>query len=291
MALLRVLLLVVAALMLPPGLLILAGGHYQLGLSGVLVGVGALLMGTWAWGYPTAFPAREWVCIGVITAGAAVAGLWWFAVAFPLGVFLFNVLTGRLVMRRMGSTVFERVGPDAVMPGAEGTVAEFEAEGFRRVGGYRARLPIWRKVVVGTVLAGPEGDRFAIVTDRVWEVVSRFGHRWLVTTSGGIVPLPNHMLRQVLARARPAELVRAHQVAFERVVATGTDPDWFADDAAVLEVALALEADAAQSVSGASLVSAVRVEAARKSDDPPLADDDLSRWRLDAWLYSAEPAP
>jgi hypothetical protein len=33
----------------------------------------------------------------------------------------------------------------------------------------------------------------------------------------------------------------------------------------------------------------VGMEAAGKSDDPPLGENDLSRWRLDAWLLSQEP--
>ena len=275
----RVFLFVIAAITLPLVLLCVPAGQYRLALANVLIGGSALLWATWGWGWPSAYPAREWLCLALLAAGFAVGGLW----IVGIGLLLSSSWS---TSRRVGSSgegwapsSTSGCGPEEVMPRAEGLVAEFEAEGFRRVGGYRARLPIIRKVVTAAVLTTPERDRFAVATDRVWQVVSRFDHRWLITTSSGVVPLPAHVLRQAIARARPAELARVHRSAVERIAASGTEPDRFEDDAAVLEAAVALEVDAARSVSASPTKTAVGVEtraqveraAARSRRSQPLA--------------------
>lgn len=289
MRLIRGFLVVAVALLLVGGVFIFFAGDERFALAALLWGAGALVLATWAWGYPTAFPAREWIGLGLVAAGFAVLGLVLVAIFGLLALFLLSVLSGRFTMRRLSGVELEVVGPEVVMPGAENQVAEFEAAGFRPVGGYQARLPLplRRKVVTTNVLAGPDGDRFAVANDRVWEVLSRFGDRWLLTTSSGLSPLPATVLRQTVAGGRPAELVRAHQTAVELIAPR---PDRFDEDAAVVDAALAHEHEGIRFVAAAPTKSALGAETRRASDNPVLGRDDLSRRRIDAWLHTPEPS-
>jgi hypothetical protein len=263
-------------------------GEPRFALSCALLSAGALLMATWAWGYPTAFPVRQWVALGILAVGLVVAGLVWVAVAFVAVLVLINLASSGLVLRRLERVEFEETGADAVTAAARPVVVEFESEGFQRVGGYRARIPLIRKVVTAMVLRSSEGDCFAVVTDRVWEVVSRYGSRWLITTSSGLVPLPGHMLRQALPRGRPADLVQAHRDGVSVLEGRGLEADQLADDD-VLGAARALEGQAVAHAAQAPLRRAASIETRRASDDPTLAGDDNSPRRIDDWLAADVP--
>jgi hypothetical protein len=289
MAVIRPFLIAGGAIVIAGAVLGVALGDARFALSSAIVGAGALLLGTWAWRRPTPAPAREWVALGLIAAGLLVAGQVVPAILFLVVAFLLAVGSSRLVMRRISPSEFERVGPYEVMRGAETVVAEFEAAGFHRVGGYRGRIPVYRKVITATVLEGTSDDSFAVVTDRVWEVVSRFGGRWLVTTSAGLAPLPGHILRQALAGARPADLLEAHRGAVELLARRGLEADRLVGEAA-LDAARALEEDAARFISSAPLKRFVAIEARRGSEDPPLGDDGRSSRRIDVWLDSQDAA-
>lgn len=275
-----------AVVLLSGGFVVLVSGDTRFARAAGLWAGGALLLATWAWGYPTVFPAREWVALGLIAAGFAVLGYALVAIVALVGLFLLSVISGRFVLRRMSGVEFEIVGPEVVMRGAEDAVAAFEAAGFRRVGGYQTRLPLQRKVVTSSVLAGPDRDRFAVANDRVWEVLSRFGERWLLTTSSGVSPLPPNVLRQTLAGARPAELVAAHQTALG-LLASG--PDRFDEDDAYLDAVQAHEQEVLRFVSARPTKSALGVETRRTSHDPVLGRDEVSRRRIDSWLGSRAP--
>jgi hypothetical protein len=215
-----------------------------------------------------------------------VTGAGWLAVGFVVFIAVVNVATSRFMFRRLGQVEFEETGPESVMAEARPTVAAFETEGFHRVGGYRARIPLVRREVTATVLRSPEGDRFAVVTDRVWQVVSRYGSGWLITTSSGLIPLPGHILRQTLPRGRPAELVQAHRSATSLLEGRGLEPDRL-HDGRVLGAAQDLERQAIQYAAGAPISRIAGIETRRASDDPALAEDDRALQRIDEWLGAA----
>lgn len=285
MALLRGLLIVLGAAALLPAVVAALGGWYSGALSAAFIGAGALLFGTWAWGGPTAaFPVRQWVCLGLLAAGFAVLGEPLFAVGALAVILVLQVAVSRQTMRGLRHVEFEQVGPDAVMPEAEPLVAEFEALGFRRVGGVRWRVPVHRKLVTSTLLAAPEADCYAVVTDRVWEVGSLFGDRSLTTSSSGLTPLPPDSLRQTIVRGRPAELVAAHRAAVEVLGARGLEPHRFTADAEILDAAQALDERAIRFITSATVRKLLVVETKGKAREPLLGEDERSRSRIEAWL-------
>jgi hypothetical protein len=285
----RVVILVFGALAIPLIVLPALAGQYRLALSAVFMAIGAFLFAGWAWGYPTAFPAREWIALFFIAGGLAVIGAYIVAVLVLVVTLVLQVGMGRIVAHGMGDVEFEPVGPDDVMPQALATVAEFEAAGFRRIGGYRMRLPLRRKMTTATVLAWPGGDRWATVTDRVWEIVSRFGERWLVTTSSGVAPVPAAIVRQALPRARPAELLAAHDAALQLIAASGLEPDRFESDAAVLDAVRVHEEGGLRFASDTGMKTTLAIETRRGAEDPALGEDERSRRRIDAWLAAVAP--
>lgn len=227
-------------------------GTYGSAVGALLVGGALVLLATWAWGYPTtAFPGREWIAIGVAAAGLMVLGRPVLdALVVTAGVAL-QLLSGLRVARELTETEIARVGPEAVLPEAKGAVAELEELGFRRAGEHSAELR--ENLVIFSVLGGPHADRFAVVTDRVVEVVSRFGDRWLVTSNSGIAPLPDDILRQLVVVGGPMELAAAHESALDVLAQRGIRPDRFETDGELLDSALTLEARATASFSSRGL--------------------------------------
>jgi hypothetical protein len=261
-------------------------GDFRQALSSALVGGGLILIVTWARGFPTAYPIREWIAFATVAAGLAVVGQPVLVAAIFVSAFLLQLALTRSVRRRMPAD-FDVVGPDEVMPGAERTMAAFEAAGFRRAGGYAGSLPklFGSKRVVFAVLTGPDSDRFAVVTDRVVQVISRVaGGRWLITSNSGVAPVAGGILRQKVPRGTPEELARAHQAAVDVLSSRGTVPDRFAGDEDGLEAALELERHSLRSASNKGVATAVRVETRGKAGEPVLGDDGPSRERVDAWL-------
>jgi hypothetical protein len=245
----------------------------------------------WAWTSRTATSIL--VASGVVAAAflvegeptAVVVGVLLFVLALFLLV-LYNAVSSLLVSRRLAGVELERVGPDdAVMPTSREFATEFEAEGFRCVGGYRWRDPLRGKLVTTTVLAGPDRDRLAVVTEEVREVVSLFGGRSLTTISSGIAALPPWALRQIV-RGRPAEQAAAHQTAVELLARREVVPDRFDSDDEAVEGARVVEDAWNRFVAAAPARKVVYLGFDRSVDDAALADDDRSRRRIDAWLAS-----
>jgi hypothetical protein len=265
------------------GFLLLFGGEPRAAVAAWLVGAGSILLVTWARG----FPAREWLTTAMLFVGVALVGSPLFALVVLGGALVFQVwLSRRLRMRLSGE--LEEVDADEIEPGAEPAVAALEEAGFRRSGAYATEVPRLRgtRRVVVSVLTGPESDRFAVATDRVAEVVSRFGDRWLLTINSGQAPLPPDKLRQVIAGAAPAELVTAHQAALDVLANRGLTPDQLAEDA-VVGAAFELERSAIAYVTGAGVRKGLVM---RMTSDPRVRDDERSRRRVDGWLAVDAPA-
>lgn len=261
--------------------LLLFAGELQLALSGAFVGAGLILAVTWARGYP----AREWLTTAMLFVGIALVGSPIFAGAILVAAVVLQTWLARRMRSRI-STEFERLDRTEVVPGAEEAVAGFEAAGFRRSGAYAGevpRLPGTKRVLV-SVLIGPDDDRFAIATDRVVEVVSRFGERSLLTVNSGLAPVPGSKLRQVVAGAGPAELAKAHQAALDFLAERGIEPDRFQEDDDAVEAAIEVERSAIAFGADLGIVKSLGVETRRRSSDPVLRDDDRSRARVDNWL-------
>jgi membrane protein implicated in regulation of membrane protease activity len=184
----------------------------------------------------------------------------------------------------------EEVDPDEVMPGAEGFVSEFEAEGFRRIGGHRWTLR--GRPVTATVLAPADRESYAIVTDRVIEVSSMFGGRTLTTINEGRAPLPADILRQTVLHGSPAELVRAHRAAVDLLAERRLRPDRFRGDSEILAVVRAAGERELRLGSKLSLPTILRLGFSAGDADRELGYDEESRRRIEAWLSSsAEPMP
>jgi hypothetical protein len=267
------------------GVLLLFAGDIRPAVSAWLVGGGSILLVTWARGFPT----REWLATALLFVGIALVGSPFFALAILAGAVVLQLWLSRRMRSRI-SPDLEVVGSDEVMPGAEEAVAALEAVGFRRAGAYATQIPRLRgtRRVVVSVLTGPERDRFAIATDRIAEVVSRFGVRWLLTINSGTAPLSGDKLRQVVARGAPAELAAAHQTALDVLAERGMTPDPVADEDAV-EAAFELERSAIAFASGLGMGKALGMEFRRMTSDPVLRDDARSRRRVDDWLGADAP--
>ncbi len=111
---------------------------------------------------------------------------------------------------------------DAVGPGAERFVEEFAGIGYRQVGAYTFRA--MGNEIVASVMRGPANDRYAIVTDAILTVTSRFGARSLVTRNSAVSRLPPFSLDNPLRGADPEELDRSHSEALA-VVSPHARPD------------------------------------------------------------------
>jgi hypothetical protein len=254
----------------------------------VLAGAGLIVIVAWPWRSPTAYPVHEWIGMGLVSGGLAAAGTPLLAATlFPAAFLLMlgSALWLRRTFRRAGSFDFEVVGAAEVMPGAEAAVAAFEAVGFTRAGGYAFSMRPGAKRIVGTVLVAPSGDRYAVVTDRVVELSSRFaGDHWLLTANRGNLPLPGDILRQVVARGLPAKLMRVHETAVELLAGRGVRPDRFTADDGLVEVAVDSEKRAVRYAAETGWRQTLAMEPRGKRRHPVLSDDKKSRKRIDAWL-------
>jgi hypothetical protein len=248
--------------------------------AAAMVGAGVLLLSTWA--RSVAFPGRHWAALGLVLGGVAVLGPVLVAVGVFLALVVLSLVLGMSLSRRVRGVQFEPVGPEVVMKGAEAALAAFETDGFRRLGGHRMQLG--GPLVTSTVLVGSDRDRFANVTDRVSEVASRFGGRWLVTINSGLSPLPPDILRQEVSSGAPSDLIGAHASALELLAGRGLRPDRFETDAEVLAAAQENDLRAVASFAPAGLTSFLRIESRRRAREPVLGDDEQSRSRIEAWL-------
>ena len=202
------------------------------------------------------------------------------AVFFGLGGLL--TLVAWRFERRLPRAGPEPALTDEVMPGAEGYRDGFEMAGFRRVGGFRWALR--GRLVIESVLASAGRDRYAIVTDRVLEVGSRFGDRTLITTNSGRAPTGPDTLRQVVPSASPADLVSAHESALDQLDVRGLRPDRFLDDDDLLRFVRAAEERALRTTKVPGLATLVARELTAGDRDRLLGDDEESRRRINAWL-------
>jgi hypothetical protein len=230
-------------------------------------------------------PPRIWLGLGLLGIGLTILG---FSIAVVAGallaLFALQLVANVVVARNVGRIRLEPLDHPAVMPGAEDLVQQFSAAGFRAVGAYRFRVA--GRPIILTVLIGPERDRIAAVTDKTWQVVSRFGTRSLVTGNSAVAPLPADVLRQQVAGGGPAEIIGAHDAALTLLNRRSRQPDVFATETEVLEAVRQMEMRALAFVGQASLRTALRVETRGASGTRVLGDDPHSLHRLDAWFSS-----
>jgi hypothetical protein len=225
---------------------------------------------------------RHWLGFGLLGSGLLILG-------FPIGVvtgsfvvlFALQLLLNTVVARRVGQITLERLDLPAVMPGAGHFVQQFSDEGFRLCGSYRFRAG--GHLVFLTVMAGPQSDRLAVVTDKVVQVTSRFGRRSVVTTNSAVAPVPPDVLRQYVAGG-PAELVRVHDAALALLDQHSIRPDVFANDAAAVEAVREMEERALAFIGRVSMRTALRMETEGVSATRPLGSDGHSLSRINSWI-------
>ena len=228
-------------------------------------------------------PRRYWLGLGLLGSAMVILG-------FPIGVvagslillFVLQLLLTFVVAHKVGRITLERLQQPAVMPGAEELVQQFSAEGFRALGAYRFQSG--GRLVVLTVMLGPQGDRLAVVTDKVWQVASRFGRRSLLTTNSAVAPVPVDVLRQQVSGGRPAELIRAHDSALTLLAGHSHRPDRFATDTDALHAVQEMEERALAFIGKVALKAAWRIQTAPASQTPLLSHDAHSLSRLHAWI-------
>jgi hypothetical protein len=226
---------------------------------------------------------RYWLGLGLLVSSFLILG-------FPVGViagslialFALHLALNVVVARRVGHVALEPLTHPAIMEGAEDVVQEFGDAGFRAIGAFRFQFG--GRPIILTVMIAPERARLAVVTDQVWQVVSRFGRRSLMTSNSGIVPLPREVLRQLVGGARPEELIRAHATALALLDGRSIRPDTFASDTDALEAVHGLETRALTFIRKASLTAALRM-ATRSGQRSQLLDENGGAQALiDAWL-------
>lgn len=127
-----------------------------------------------------------------------------------------------------------------VMAGAEHHVAELIDLGWEHVGGYTfdsAKAP-----VTAAVLLHSDADRYAVVTDVVFAIESRFDDaRILLTINSGRASLPPAYLSSVV-KGTPGRLAASHQRSLEILSTHAMTPQPL-DPEAVVEEALASEVE------------------------------------------------
>ena len=228
------------------------------------------------------FRQRYWLGIGLLAGGLATLGFPIAVVAGALAaLFVLQVVLNAFVARRIGRITLERLDQPEVMPGAEDFVREFSAEGFRVCGSYRFHIG-GRRVVL-TVMAGPQNERLAAVTDKVLQISSRFGRRWIVTTSSAASPVPADVLRQYVAGG-PGHLVRAHDTALRLLIRHSFRPDVFANDVEALQAVREMEERALAFIGNLSLQNAMRMETEGAPQTGMLGDDAHSLSRIKSWM-------
>jgi hypothetical protein len=233
---------------------------------------------------------RAWLGLALICGGiATLVGSLTVAIVLLGLVVMLRVVATLLSWRVVSRARFEAVAPGAVMAGAEQAVAEFTSAGFENIGGHRVQLG--SRPIVVTALLHPDADRMAFATDRVWQVTSRYGHRWLVTSNSGVAPLPATVLRQRLDGGRPADLVLAHARGVGMLRARGVEPDRFASAVEALQAARELEQRAIDFMKRRVARTAMMVELSSAADGPLVEGNSRSLARIDSWLNAAAGSP
>lgn len=250
-------------------------------IAAAIVAAGALIFPGVRSGDPT-FRYRYWIAFGFLGSAMVILGSPIGVVAGALAVlFTLQLLLNAVVARQVGRITLERLEHPAVTPGAAGFVQQFSAEGFRVCGSYRFHtggIP-----VVMTVMAGPESDRLAVVTDKVLQVASRFGRRSVVTTNSAAAPVSADVLRQHVAGGA-GELVRAHDGALTLLDRHSIRPDVFPGDAEALQAVREMEERALAFIGKVSLRTAWRMETDGASRTRVLGDDAHGLGRINSWI-------
>jgi hypothetical protein len=221
--------------------------------------------------------------IGLLAGGFLMLGL---PISVILGAVIalvsLQLVANVVVARHLGGVTLERLADPAVMAGAEELVRQFFTEGFRMIGSYRVHTH--GRLVILTVMIGAERDRLAVVTDKVWQTVSLFGSRSLLTTNSALSPLPSNILRQQVVDGRPPAIIRAHDAALTLLGRHSHRPYVFASDHEALEALQEMEERALAFVRGASLTTGLPTPADRTTRAQLLRDDSHSLTRINAWL-------
>lgn len=209
-----------------------------------------------------------------------------------LGVVAGVAVAGWIVlgaMRGLGAVpaTIRALAEPAVDREATAHVAAFEALGFEQVGAYAFDPEPGRSVVV-TVLVGPNGDEYALVTDLVLDIVSIFGSRLFITANSAVVSLPPEYLSNALRGAEPDELVRAHRRGLELLAAQGLAPDSI-DGERLLETQLELERRCSDWSLRERRGRVLQSLFASGLGSGPLDETPSSRQRIEAWLGAASP--
>lgn len=255
-------------------------GDMRGAVAAVIIAVSALTFWRARNGDPR-FRRRYWLGLALLGTAAVILG-------FPLGVvagslaalFALQLLLNAAVARKVGRITLEQLDHPVVMAGAETFVQQFSAEGFRVCGSYRFRTA--GKTVVMTVMAGPQSDRLAVVTDKVLQITSRFGSRSVVTTNSAAAPVPADILRQHVDGG-PADLVRAHGTAVTLLGRHSIHPDVFAGDTEALQAVREMEERALAFIRKASLRTALRMTTEGASATRLVDDDPHSLSRINTW--------
>lgn len=232
-----------------------------------------------------ASPRRGWVGFVALAGGMSLMIASLVPVLVLAALFVFKVVMNVRLMRALSRMTVDASASPETMPGADDALLrEFMSAGFTPVASHRC-TPLGRPITV-TVLLDRRQDRVALVTDRVWQVASQFGRRWLVTTNSGLSPLPADVLRQEIPDGRPQELIDAHHAVLEQLESRGVHADRFENAAHAAHSAREMERHAISFLAHASLLTAVRLEVATRPADPRLDSGSAASHRVDAWLRS-----
>lgn len=124
---------------------------------------------------------------------------------------VYGVVSSRRLPADLTSDTVVETAADAVGEGAEDFVGQFVQLGYRQVGALTFRTQ--GHEIVESIMIGPEGDRYAMVTDAILAITSRFGSRSLVTRNSALSRMAPEMLDNPLQGGSPAELDTCHSEA------------------------------------------------------------------------------
>lgn len=181
-----------------------------------------------------------WVSLGSLSAVLVLLNPGVISITMAIAVGVLFWMRGRMRIAPSVATL-RPVFTDMVMDGAAAYVAELTDAGWNHVGGYAfdsARISVTASVLVHTSL-----DRYAVITDMVFAIESRFeGNRFLVTLNSDRTGLPPNYLANSVFGASPGALALAHQQALDVLASHGLTPVKL-DEEAIVEEALASEVE------------------------------------------------
>lgn len=184
--------------------------------------------------------------------------------------------TGFQIIPRQDLTIAEEARP---------YFDEFRGNGFDHIASADVHFANFETIFAYLVSA--DRQIYAVVTDKLQCLASRFGKRVMVTIDRAALPTGPLQLRQVLPTSDLSELVGAHRAGLAVVAAHGHQPDGLVPDR-ILEFSAGIDRSAVEYLTSHpwlvlgqylwGVISRQRPDSRRLSDDP-ITQRRIERWQ------------